>query len=151
HLWADWLDDRPGAEPDGSGREPAGIDIVGIDFSRSIQRVARHVVTGWGGYRTQADALRPGNGVWAFGVNPGPFPLTRGPVPPCRLPMLACDHFWPWGVGRGMVEAGSAFFDYLLVTLGYAHQIGAFAPGGPAAPITVALLCDGCPNGGEYG
>src|SRR3954467_11972587 len=74
HELADWADDR-------AGGELAGVDIVGIDFSTSIQRIAGHIIHGWDRYRSQVNALHPDHGVWAFGVNAIPFPLTRQPVP----------------------------------------------------------------------
>jgi hypothetical protein len=131
--------------------EFAGVDFVGIDFSTSIQEVAGHVITGWDRYRRQVRALRPDRGVWAFGVNCLPFPLTRRPVPPDRLPDLRAEHFRRRGDGRGLVEYGSAFYDYFAVALEHAWEL-AEDEGCPADPVpaTVALLCDGMPNGGTY-
>src|SRR6516162_6080349 len=79
HQWADWTDDL-------ALHHFAGVDIVGIDFSTSIQRIARHVIQGWDRYRAQVNALRHDHGVWAFGVNSIPFPLTRQPVSTGLLP-----------------------------------------------------------------
>jgi hypothetical protein len=85
-----------------------------------------------------------------FGVNAIPFPLTRRPVPPRRLPSFRAEHFQQRGDGAGLIEYGSAFHDYLLVALGYAQQLGVFDNGAAPLPVTIALLCDGWPNGGTY-
>jgi hypothetical protein len=127
------------------------VDLVGIDFSTSIQRVASHAIRGWDRYRCQVLALRPDHGVWAFGVNAVPFPLTRWPVPPGRLPSFSEAQFQRRGHGPGLVEYGSAFYDYLLVALGQVQEMGVFAEDGRAhVPITISLLCDDLPNGGTY-
>src|SRR5262249_29163732 len=140
HQWADWAE---GLDPGESAHEFAGVDIVGIDFSTSIQKVASHVIRGWERYRRQADALQGGHGVWTFGVNAIPFPLTRGPVPPGQLPSFCEEHFRRRGYGRGLIEYGSAFYDYFLVALGYAQELGAFDEGRRApVPLTISLLCD---------
>jgi hypothetical protein len=149
HQWAD--DWAAGTDPGRSARDFAGVDFVGIDFSTSIQRVSGHVIHGWDRYRYQVNALRPDHGVWAFGVNAAPFPLTRGPVAPGRLPGFSEAQFQRRGHGRGLIEYGSAFYDYFLVALGHVQELGVFAEGGQApVPITVSLLCDGVPNGGTY-
>jgi hypothetical protein len=149
HLWADDLADA--GEPGRSAREFAGLDFVGIDFSTSIQRVAGHVIHGWDRYRHQVNALRPDHGVWVFGVNAVPFPLTRQPVPPARLPAFSEAQFQRRGHGRGLIEFGSAFYDYFLLALGHIQELGVFQDASHAPlPITVSLLCDGFPNGGTY-
>jgi hypothetical protein len=152
HRWADRADDCAAwMVPGGAAHEFAGVDFVGIDFSTSIQRVAPHVIRGWDRYRRQVDALRPDHGVWAFGVNAIPFPLTRGPVPPRLLPGFGAEHFQRRGYGRGRIEYGSAFYDYFYVALGHVRELGVFDEGGQApVPITISLLCDGWPNGGAY-
>jgi hypothetical protein len=148
HQWADWAE---GLDPGGPAHEFAGVDIVGIDFSTSIRKVASHVIRGWERYRRQAEALGGDRGVWAFGVNATPFPLTGGPVPPRRLPSFCEEHFGRRGCGRGLIEYGSAFYDYFLVALGYAQELGAFDEGRRApVPISISLLCDSWPNGGAY-
>jgi hypothetical protein len=147
HQWADWAE---GLGPADSAREFAGVDLVGVDFSTSIQKVASHVIRGWERFRRQADAFGGGRGVWAFGVNAVPFPLTGGPVPPRRLPSFCAEHFERRGYGRGLIEYGSAFYDYFLVALGYAQELGAFDQGRAAVPLTISLLCDSWPNGGAY-
>jgi hypothetical protein len=148
HQWADWA---AGTDPGEPSQIFTGVDLVGIDFSTSIRQVASHVIRGWERYRRQVEALRPGHGVWAFGVNAIPFPLTRGPVPPEQLPSFCEEHFRRRGHGRGLIEYGSAFYDYFLVALGYARELGAFDEGRrPCVPVTIALLCDGWPNGGVY-
>jgi hypothetical protein len=45
------------------------------------------------------------------------------------------------------VEYGSAFYDYFFGALGRAQELGWIDRG---LPVTVALLCDGLPNGGSY-
>jgi hypothetical protein len=152
HQWADWAGDW---EAEGDPRETsqhfAGVDIVGLDFSTSIRQVASHVIHGWDNHRYQLSRFRSDHGVWAFGVNAMPFPLTRGPASPGLLPGFHLEHFQRRGHGRGMIEYGSAFYDYFLVALGYAQQLGVFDPERPAPlPITISLLCDGYPNGGMY-
>jgi hypothetical protein len=134
----------------GVEREFAGVDFVGIDFSTSICRVSRHVIHGWDRYRHQVEVLRPDHGVWAFGVNAAPFPLTRGPVAPRRLPSFRNEHFRRRGHGEGLVEYGSAFYDFFFVALRSAGELAQAESGGPVVPITIALLCDGLPNGGSY-
>src|SRR5262245_28713186 len=119
HQWADWV---AGFGPGGAAHGFAGVDLVGIDFSTSIQRVARHVIRGWERYRRQVDALRGDHGVWAFGVNALPFPLTRGPVPPRLLPRFREEHFQRRGCGQGLIEYGSAFYDYLFTALAHAKE-----------------------------
>jgi hypothetical protein len=127
NRWADWAGDRPRwVDPSGEPREFAGIDIVGLDFSTSIRRVARHVITGWQLYRTQVASLQPDHGVWVFGVNAGTFPITDHPVPPDRLPRFGGEHFQYRGFGCGLIETGSAFYDYLQVALKHARRFGAF-------------------------
>ena len=138
HQWADWL---AGTEPGGSAQGFAGVDIVGIDFSTSIQHIASHVIRGWERYLLQADALRPNHGIWAFGVNARPFPLTRGPVPPRQLPSLCEEHFQQRGYGPGLIEYGSAFYDYLLVALGYAQALGFFNEGRPDQSPSPSPCC----------
>lgn len=151
HQWADWADDLEARIDPVGAEEFAGVDIVGIDFSTSIQKVASHVIRGWDRYRAQVDALRPNHAIWVFGVNTLPFPLTRRPVLPRQLPNLREEHFQPRGCGRGLIEYGSAFYDYFLVALGHAQELGVFNEGHPAPmPITISLLCDGLPNGGAY-
>jgi hypothetical protein len=88
--------------------------------------------------------------MWVFGVNATPFPLARRPELPGGLLRLAIDHFLPRGTGRGLVEYGSAFFDYLMIALGHAYQLGVFDDDQAVAPVTIGLLCDGWPNGGTY-
>jgi hypothetical protein len=146
HDWA-----TAALEPEGSARAFAGVDFVGIDFSTSIQRVASHVIRGWDRYRRQAEAVRGDWGVWAFGVNAIPFPLTRRPVPPRQLPSLYEGHFRRRGEGPGLIEYGSAFYDYFFMALDHAQRLEATERdlSGPLA-ITVSLLCDGLPNGGTY-
>jgi hypothetical protein len=148
HQWADdWAD----SDLRRSVHEFAGVDFVGIDFSTSIQPVASHVIRGWDRYRCQVATLRPDHGVWAFGVNAVPFPLTRWPVSPERLPSFSASQFQRRGHGPGLIEYGSAFYDYFLVALGQVQEMGVFAEGGRAhVPITISLLCDGLPNGGVY-
>jgi hypothetical protein len=144
HQWADGTDDL-------ALHQLAGVDIVGIDFSTSIQRIARHVIQGWDRYRAQVNALRPDHGVWAFGVNSIPFPLTRQPVSPGLLPHFSEVQFQHRGDGAGLVEYGSAFYDYFFVALGHAQQLATFDKGRRAPlAITISLLCDGMPNGGTY-
>lgn len=151
HSWADWVDDRAAAiDPDGPAREFAGLDFVGIDFSTSIRRAAAHVIRGWDIFRSRVSSLRPDHGVWAFGVNALAFPLTGAPVSPRRLQRLDADHFQRRGVGRGLVECGSAFYDFFHAALRRGRELGAFDRAG-GVPVTVALLCDGWPNGGAYG
>jgi hypothetical protein len=143
---ADQADDwETGIDPDWAAQPVRGVDFVGIDFSTSIQPIADHVIRGWDRYRAQMDALRPDHGVWAFGVNAVPFPLTRRPVAPARLPLFCREHFQRRGAGRGFVEYGSAFYDYLRVALEYAQELADVS-----VPVTVALLCDGFSNGGVY-
>ena len=140
---ADRADDwATGIDPAWATHPFAGVDFVGIDFSTSIQRVADHVIRGWDRYRAQMDALRPDHGVWAFGVNYLPFAFTPRPVPPGQLPRFCPDHFQRQGQGRGLIEYGSAFYDYFRVALEYAEELD----GG--VPVTISLLCDGFPNGG---
>ncbi len=129
-----------GIDPDWAAQPFAGVDFVGIDFSTSIKKVASHVIRGWDRCRTQFGALRPDHGVWAFGVNSLPFLLTRRPVPPEQLPSFCEEHFQRRGHGQGLIEYGSAFYDYYRVALELTH----------ALPITISLLCDGFPNGGLY-
>jgi hypothetical protein len=153
HGWADRADGWAAALDSAGAEAPAfaGLDLVGIDFSTSIQAVASHVIHGWDRYRRQAEALRADRGVWAFGVNAVVFPLTRGPVPPRWLPALRAEHFRRRGDGRGLVEYGSAFYDYFAVALGHARDWAAPDEGrGLPGPVTVGLLCDGLPNGGAY-
>jgi len=151
HQWAyDWAG-APGTGPDGSAAEFAGVDFVGIDFSTSIRKLAEPVIRGWDRYRQQRAAFHPDHGVWAFGVNSIPFALTPRPAPLHRLPSLRSEHFEARGHGQGLIEYGSAFYDYFLVALGHARALGVFDEGGrDPAPITLSLLCDGCPNGGVY-
>jgi hypothetical protein len=129
----------------------AGVDLVGIDFSTSIQPLASHVIRGWDRYRCQMETLRPDHGIWLYGINAIPFRLTAGPVPPGRLPQLRMEHFQRWGHGRGLIEYGSAFYDYFRMALRQAER-WTIAHGGswPSVPITISLLCDGAPNGGTY-
>jgi hypothetical protein len=144
HQLADSADDR-------AVQQFAGVDIVGIDFSTSVQQIARHVIHGWDRYRAQVNALRHDHGVWAFGVNAIPFPLTRRPVAPGRLPSLREEQFRPRGDGQGLVEFGSAFYDYFFVALGHAEQLAAFGEERrEPLRVTISLLCDGFPNGGTY-
>jgi hypothetical protein len=151
HQWADRADGwAAGVDPDWAEHEFAGVDFVGIDFSTSILRIAGHVIGGWDRYRYQVDALRPDHGVWAFGVNAVPFPLTRGPVRPRLLPTFGAEHFQRRGTGRGLVEYGSAFYDYFYVALGFAQEPGTPGEGRARVPITIALLSDGWPNGGTH-
>jgi hypothetical protein len=129
----------------------AGVDIVGIDFSTSIQRLALHVIRNWDRYRHQTDALRGDHGVWAFGVNALPFPLTHRPVSPWLLPSFSVEHFQRREYDRGLIQYGSAFYDYFFMALGYARELGAPDDNRRATlPITIRLLCDGMPNGGAY-
>src|SRR6476619_4631714 len=80
---ADHADDwELGIDPDWAAQPFRGVDFVGIDFSTSIRPIADHVIRGWDRYRAQMAALRADHGVWAFGVNAVPFPLTRRPVAP---------------------------------------------------------------------
>jgi hypothetical protein len=144
HRCADWVDDC-------AADEFAGVDIVGIDFSTSIQPIASHVIRGWDRFRCQVNALRGDHGVWAFGVNAIPFALTRRPVPPGRLPSLGGEHFRRRGDGPGLIEYGSAFYDYFVVALGHAQELAAFdADRRSPLAVTISLLCDGLPNGGTY-
>jgi hypothetical protein len=146
-----WADDHAGSDPGRSAQEFAGVDFVGIDFSTSIQKVASHVIRGWDRYRYQVNAVHPDHGVWVFGVNAAPFPLTRQPVPTAHLPAFTEAQFQHRGHDRGLIEYGSAFYDYFLVALGHVGELGVFAEGARAGvPITVSLLCDGLPNGGAY-
>src|SRR5262249_45030562 len=78
------------------------------------------------------------------------FSLTRGPVSPSLLPAFRGEHFQARGRGRGLIEYGSAFYDYFHVALGHARAIEAALPGDSPVPVTIALLCDGFPNGGAY-
>jgi hypothetical protein len=150
HQWADRTDDwAAGVDPDEAGAF-AGVDLVGIDFSTSIQRVARHVIHGWDRYRRQVDALKPDHGVQVFGVNALPFPLSRRPLPPRLLPGFREEQFRQRGDGPGLIEYGSAFYDYFLVALGLAQRLTAFEGPRIALPLTISLLCDGLPNGGVY-
>jgi hypothetical protein len=138
-------------DPQNAAQEFAAVDLVGIDFSTSIQAIANHMIQGWDRYRRNVEMMRPDYGVWAFAVNAIPFPLTRQPVPPGQLPNLRHEHFRPRGCGQGLIEYGSAFYDYFLLALGHAQQLGVFDGGfGEAIPIRISLLCDGCPNGGSY-
>jgi hypothetical protein len=144
HRCAVWADDW-------AAHDLVGVDIVGIDFSTSIQRVASHVIRGWDRFRSQVQVLRPDHGVWPFGVNSIPFPLTRRPVPPDLLPSFRAEHFRRRGDGPGLIEYGSAFFDYFAVALGHAQELAAFDEDRRAPlAITISLLCDGLPNGGAY-
>jgi hypothetical protein len=93
--------------------------------------------------------MRPDHGVRAFGVNAFPFPLTPKPVSPRRLPRFAVEHFQQRGVGRGLIEYGSAFYDYFFVAIGQVQQLGVFDDRADL-PVSIALLSDGCPNGGNY-
>jgi hypothetical protein len=149
---ADRADDWEAAvDPGGAAHEFAGVDIVGIDFSTSIRKLASHVIQGWDRYRRQVEALRPDHGVWVFGVNAIPFPLTRRPVPPRLLPTFHEEHFQARRCGRRLIEYGSAFYDYFFLALGHAHELGVFDQTRRASvPITISLLCDGFPNGGTY-
>ena len=148
---ADQVDDlQPETDPDWSAKSFAGIDFVGIDFSTSIAPIADHVIRGWDRYRAQMDALRPDHGIWAFGVNSLPFPLTRRPISPAKLPSLRVEHFERRGHGRGLIEIGSAFYDYFRVMLEYAEEMRGLEAGQTGVPITISLLCDGFPNGGLY-
>lgn len=132
-----------------AARRFAGVDFVGIDFSTSIQCVAGHVIGGWNHYRLQMETLRRDHGIWAFGVNAIAFPLTRRPVRPSLLPNLHEDQFQWRGCGRGLIECGSAFYDYFFMALGLAQEL-IDDSGRTAVPITISLLCDGWPNGGAY-
>jgi hypothetical protein len=145
HQWADWTDDW-------TQHQFSGVDVVGIDFSTSIRRIARHVIQGWDRYRAQVSAMRPDHAVWAFGVNSIAFPLTGQPVSPGRLPRLREAQFQRRGEGGpGLVEYGSAFYDYFSVALGHAQRLAAFDADRPAPlAFTISLLCDGFPNGGTY-
>jgi hypothetical protein len=144
HQWADWSGDV-------AVTDFAGVDIVGIDFSTSIQRIATHIIHGWDRYRAQVNALRSDHGVWPFGVNAIPFPLTRRPVSPGLLPGFREEQFQRRGTGPGLVEYGSAFYDYFLVALAQAQELSAQNEGRRAPlAITISLLCDGFPNGGTY-
>jgi hypothetical protein len=152
HQWADRADDVKAVfDTDGAAHEFAGVGIVGIDFSTSIRQVAPHVIRSWDRYRHQEDTLRPDHGIWAFGVNAVPFYLTRQPVPPRQLPSFREEHFRRRGEGAGLIEYGSAFHDYFFVALQHARDLGAVNQGHQVPkPITISLLCDGCPNGGIY-
>jgi hypothetical protein len=142
HRSADWI---------GAADEFAGVDIVGIDFSTSIQRIAGPVIRGWDRFRSQMNVLHSDHGVWTFGVNSIPFPLTPRPVPPGLLPSFRGEHFQRRGDGPGLIEYGSAFHDYFVVALGHAQKLAAFDEDRRAPlPITISLLCDGMPNGGIY-
>jgi hypothetical protein len=147
-----WADNWPAAGQRGIGTHSfAGVDFVGIDFSTSIQQVAGHVIHGWDRYRRQVEILRPDHGVWVFGVNAVPFPLTSGPTLPRQLPRFCLEQFQHRGHGRGLIEYGSAFYDYFLMALEYVQQLEVSGDGGQASlPITIALLCDGYPNGGVH-
>jgi hypothetical protein len=152
HQWADQADHwRAATDPSEVAHQFAGVDFVGIDFSTSIQRVASHVIRGWDRYCTQVEILRPDHGVWAFGVNAVPFLFNRGPVSPRNLPRFRMEHFQRRGSGPGLIERGSAFYDYFHVALAYAQELSGSGESrdGPR-PITIALLCDGWPNGGTY-
>jgi hypothetical protein len=95
--------------------------------------------------------LRRDHGVWAFGVNSIPFPLTRRPVPPGLLPGFDEGHFRRRGDGPGLIEYGSAFYDYFVVALGHAQELAGFDEDRRAPlAVTISLLCDGLPNGGTY-
>jgi hypothetical protein len=148
HQWADsWAARAPGSET----YPFAGVDFVGIDFSTSIQAVAPHVIRGWDRYRQQVESLRPDNGVWVFGVNAISFPLTARPLLPRLLPGFRAAQFQRRGNGPGLIEYGSAFYDYFLMALGHAQQLGTFDDDRQfPMPITISLLCDGFPNGGLY-
>jgi hypothetical protein len=136
---------------DPAAHEFAGVDLVGIDFSTSIQRIASHVIRGWDRFRSQVNVLRPDHGVWAFGVNSIPFLLTRRPVPPGLLPSFHEEHFQRRGDGPGLIEYGSAFYDYFVVALEHAQDLAARDEERRAPlSITISLLCDGLPNGGTY-
>jgi len=141
----DWV---TGVDPEWASHEFAGLDIVGIDFSTSIMQVAAHVIRDWDRYRTQVEALRADHGVWAFGVNCVPFPMTRRPVSPSKLPRFRDVHFQRHGHGRGLIEVGSAFYDYFRVALEYAQEMAREREG--RVPVTISLLCDGFPNGGLF-
>jgi hypothetical protein len=143
YQWSDSADDW-------TPQEFAGLDVIGIDFSTSIQAVARHVIAGWDRYREQVETLKPDHGIQVFGVNSLPFLLTPRPVLPRSLPRFRLHQFQQRGVGAGLIEYGSAFFDYFLVALDHLRERGALEEGRISLPITVALLCDGCPNGGTY-
>jgi hypothetical protein len=93
--------------------------------------------------------LRPNHGIRAFGVNALPFPLTPRPVSARRLPRFAWEHFRPRGYGRGLIEYGSAFYDYFFVAIGQVQQLGVF-DNQVDLPVSIALLSDGFPNGGSY-
>jgi hypothetical protein len=147
--WADVANDLR-APVNLAGDDFAGLNLVGIDLSTSIRWVAPHLITGLGLWRQQEEAMRPDHGVWMFGVNALTFPLTHQPVRPGQLPRLGADHFQLRGFGAGLIQSGSAFYDYLMNALGYARQFGAFDPH-PPLPVTISLLCDGAPNGGGYG
>src|SRR5262245_56021098 len=126
----------------------AGVDFVGIDFSTSIVQIAGHVISGWDRFRRQMDALRPDHSVWAFGVNCLPFPFTKRPVPPGKLPSFCDEHFQRHGQGRGLIEVGSTFYDYFRVALEYANELARERAG--QVPVTISLLCDGFPSGGLF-
>jgi len=49
-----------------------------------------------------------------------------------------------------MVEYGSAFCDYFFMAIGQVQQWGAFDGESIPTPITISLLSDGLPNGGQY-
>jgi hypothetical protein len=144
HQWADGTDDW-------ALHQLAGVDIVGIDFSTSIQQIARHVIGGWDRYRAQMNVLRPDHGVWAFTVNSLPTPLTRRPVSPALLPPF-CEGQFRWrGDGPGLVDYGSAFYDYYMVALEQAQYLARSNEAGSAPlAVTISLLCDCSPNGGIY-
>jgi len=139
-----------GIDPDWTAHDFAGVDFVGIDFSTSIQSLAKHVILGWDRYRAQLDALRPDHGVWAFGVNCLPFPTTRGPVAPSQLPSFCEEHFRRKGDGRGLIEYGSAFYDYFRVAMECSREWADAHESRARAPIAISLLCDGFPNGGLF-
>ena len=148
---ADRADEQAnGIDPDWAAHGFAGMDFVGIDFSTSIESLASHVILGWDRYRSQMDVLRPDHGVWAFGVNCLPFPVTRAPVLPSQLPSFCEEHFQRKGNGRGLVEYGSAFYDYFRVALECAREWMDADSSRADAPVTISLLCDGLPNGGLY-
>ena len=71
-------------------------------------------------------------------------------MPPWRLPSFHSGHFQPRGIGEGLIVYGSAFYDYILMALGHAQEMGIFDDEQEPLPITISLLCDGFPNGGVH-
>src|SRR5262249_40187164 len=144
HQWADWAHDW-------TAEEFGGGACVGIASPTRTQRIARHVIWGWARSRARVAALPPAHGVGVFGVNSTPFPIPRRPVAPGLLPSFKIEQFHRRGHGPGLIEYGSAFYDYFFVALTYAQELAAVDEGRqtPLA-VTISLLCDGFPNGGTY-